>query len=131
MFGLRRQAGKSGEPFKPAGPLDSDETLQNRIRQLTGDEYEIYKWLREFYSEHWIAETLLLGPREAKGKIKGVCRKLGVKSRRALLRVYGHLPRPLKGPVDTKEIDSYIDARTEKEIQRNLTKTQEGGNENG
>lgn len=133
MFKFHKQTGASldGARFTPVTPHDSDETLRGRVDQLTGDEVEIYKWLREFYSERWIAETLMLKWREAKGKIRCVYLKLGVKNKRALMRMYGQLERPRRVPVDTEAIDSYIDARTEKEIQNDLNETGEGGNEDG
>ena len=133
MFRFRKWGGYGNGcmPFVPVSPDDSDDALRGRVEQLTGDEVEIYKWLREFYSERWIAETLLLDMRDAKVKIGCVYHKLGVKNKRDFLRAYGHLERPRKGPVDTGEIDSYIDARTEKEIQSDLAETDKGGNEDG
>ena len=131
LFHKRANVGGGGVPIVPVSPHDSDEELQTRIRQLSGDEYEIYKWLREFYSERWIAETLLLELHEVKKKIRQVYFKLGVKNKRGFMRSYGRLPRPQKGPVDTEAIDSYIDARMKKAIQTDLDETDEGGNEDG
>ncbi len=108
----------------PVSPSDSDEILLSRINQLSGDEYEIYKWLREFYSKRWIAETLMLEINDAKVKIKSVYLKLGVKNKNAFSRVYGRLERPQKGPVDTQEIDSYVDTRTENTVQKSLDEVQ-------
>ncbi len=119
MFTLGQGGGRA---FMPVSPNDSEEALQARAGRLSGDEAEIYKWLREFYSERWIAETLLLKRLEAREKIRQVYFKLGVKNKRALLRAYGRLPHLQKGPVDTGIIDSYVDARTEKAIQTILMK---------
>lgn len=125
MFRFRRWDGRGegGMPFRPVAPGDSDDVLRRRVGQLKGDDYEIYKWMREFYSERWIAETLLLPPRAVREKIRAVYFSLGVRGKKAFLRTYGRLERPQKGPVDTEEIDSYIDARTEKEIRRDLDGT--------
>ena len=133
MFRFRKWAGleDDGAPSAAGSPRDGDDVLQERVGRLEGDEYEIYKWLREFYSERWIAETLLLDMRATKEKIRCVCTKLGVRNKKALLRTYGRLERPQKGPVNTEEIDDYIDTRTEKAIQGNLDTPLEGGNENG
>ncbi|NLW78939.1 MAG: hypothetical protein GXY32_05960 [Ruminococcaceae bacterium] len=134
MFRFGRRPGNAESAgFVPVSPYDSKEALQARIEHLSGDEAEIYKWLREFYSERWIAETLLLEKCEAKEKIRHVYFKLGVKNKRALIRAYGGLPRPQTGPVDTGEIDSYIDARTEKAVRNGLwaDETKKGGNKNG
>ena len=129
----RRPGNVGGIAFVPVSPYDSEEALRARVEHLSGDEAEIYKWLREFYSECWIAETLLLEKREAKEKIRHVYFKLGVKNKRALIRAYGGLPRPQTGPVDTGKIDSYVDARTEKAVRNGLRadETEKGGNEDG
>lgn len=129
----RKCSGKDfdGIPFEPVSPTESEDALQERTEQLVGDEYEIYKWMREFYSDRWIAETLMLDLPETKLKIRKVCRKLGIKRRKELLRVYGRLERPQKRPVNSDEIDNYVDDRAEKEIQHKLKNDIEGGKEDG
>lgn len=113
----------------PLLPNESCAQLQARVDQLAQDEYEIYKWLREYYSVRWIAETLLISRCAAKKKIKRVFTVLGVKNKETLIRTYHRLGRPEKRPVDSQAIDNYVDARTEQEIQRRLNK--EGGKQNG
>jgi DNA-binding CsgD family transcriptional regulator len=120
----------SRNSFRPVSPFDSDDALLNRTKLLIGDEFEIYKWLREFYSERWIAETLLLGRCEARAKIRQVYRKLGVRNKKSLIQAYNRLKRPQKGPVETAEVDRYTDARIEEEIQRGLD-AKEGKSESG
>lgn len=99
----------------------SDEELTERVNSLSDDEAQVYKWLREYYSESWIAETLFIGKSRLKELKKSLCIKLGVSGVRTMLRIYGHLGIPkVKEPVSTKEIDSYVEARTEREIQKQL-----------
>lgn len=107
-------------PFEPASPHDSEEALTARVEGLLGDEYEIYKWMREFYSDRWIAETLLLDLRTTRAKTRSVCRRLGVRGKKALIRIYGCLGRPQSRLVSSDEIDEYVDERTEKEIRNEL-----------
>jgi DNA-binding CsgD family transcriptional regulator len=125
-FGIGQKDGTDNSPFQPVSPLDDDKALLDRTKQLIGDEFEIYKWLREFYTPRWIAETLLIERRATKIKIRAVCHKLGVRNRKSLIRVYNRLPRPRKGPVNTEEIDKYADDRQEAEIQRELEAEQIG-----
>jgi DNA-binding CsgD family transcriptional regulator len=124
-FNQRR--GNSDPSFVPVKPEESEESLRQRVEQLSGDEAQGYKWLREFYSESWIAETLLLERREIKELIRRICYKLGVRNVMALLRVYGRLESPKDVVVHTEEIDSYIDERLEKEVQRKLQNEQVDG----
>ena len=128
-FGKRGELEKGSAPFEPVSPGDSDDALRVRINGLVGDEFEIYKWLREYYSERWIAETLLLGRRAAKQTLRRVYRKLGVKNKKALLEAYGRFQRPRTGQVDTDEIDTYLDARREAEIQKRLKSDSENARE--
>jgi DNA-binding CsgD family transcriptional regulator len=107
-------------PFVQVTPWDSEDALRERVEQLTGDEAEGYKWIRELYSEQWIAETLMLSTRRTKALIGRICRKLGVRDVQTLLRAYKSLERPGKAPADTEEIDDYIEKRTEAEIQEKL-----------
>jgi DNA-binding CsgD family transcriptional regulator len=119
---FKQARGDSDSPFVPVTPEESKKSLQQRVERLWGDEAQGYKWLREFYSERWIAETLLLDKRQIKELIRRICRKLGVRSVKALLRIYGRLERPEDMIVRTEEIDNYIDARSEKEVQEKLQK---------
>jgi DNA-binding CsgD family transcriptional regulator len=120
LFWFKQMRGKDDFPFIPVTLDESKESLQQRVEQLSGDEIQGYKWLREFYSEHWIAETLLLDKRQAKELIRQICRKLGVRNIKALLRIYGQLGRSKDVIVRTEEIDSYVDGRSEKEVQERL-----------
>ena len=108
-FGKRGELEKGSAPFEPVSPMDNDNALLVRVSGLVGDEFEIYKWLREFYSERWIAETLLLDRRTAKQTMRRVYLKLGVKNKKALIQVYSRFERPRKGQLDTDEIDKYAD----------------------
>ena len=90
---------------------------------MSDDEAEAYKWLREYYSERWIAETLFISRAQLKELTKSLCRKLGVPNIRAMRRIYDQLAIPkIREPVSTKAIDSYVEMRTEKEIQTLLKK---------
>jgi DNA-binding CsgD family transcriptional regulator len=115
--------GKDDFPFAPVMPEESKASLRQRVEGLFGDELQGYKWLREFYSEQWIAETLLLDKRQIKELIQRICRKLGVRNVKALLRVYGRLERPKDVLVRTEEIDSYVEKRLEKAIQEEMQKS--------
>jgi DNA-binding CsgD family transcriptional regulator len=99
------------EGFDPVKPNHEIEALRQRVGELTGDEAQVYKWIREFYSEHWIAETLLLDKRQTRELIRRVCMKLGVRNVKALHRVYQRLERPKDTGVRTDEIDRYVDDR--------------------
>jgi DNA-binding CsgD family transcriptional regulator len=116
LFWFKQMRGKDDFPFIPVTLEENKESLQQRVKQLCGDEMQSYKWLREFYSVHWIAETLLLDKRQVRKLIRQICRKLGVRNVKELLRVYGQLERQKDVIVRTEEIDSYIDERLEKEI---------------
>jgi DNA-binding CsgD family transcriptional regulator len=99
------------EEFVPVTPDYEIEALRQRVNELTGDEAQVYKWIREFYSERWIAETLLLGRRQARELIRRVCIKLGVRNVKELHRIYNRLERPKDAEVRTDEIDRYVDDR--------------------
>ena len=113
--------GQRTELTDSVSPSCSRAELQARVESLSDDETQVYQWLRQYYTERWIAETLLVSRLQLKSLIKNLCRKLGVSGVRSLLRVYGWLP--VAGhpeTVDTAAIDGYVEARTEKEIRRQL-----------
>jgi DNA-binding CsgD family transcriptional regulator len=103
------------DAFDPVKPDHEIESLKQRANGLIGDEAQAYKWLRAFYSETWIAETLLLDKRQTKELIRQVCIKLGVRNVKALHRIYGRLERPTDTEVKTDEIDRYVDDRPGRE----------------
>lgn len=114
--------GPKSEPIDPVSLKSSTEELRERVDSLTDDEALIYKWLREYYSERWIAETLFISRARQRELTKSLCRKLGVSNTRAMRRIYGQLDIPKREPVSTGEIDGYVEKRTEKEIQTLLKK---------
>ena len=66
------------ETINPVSLKSSNEELRERVDSLTEDEAHVYKWLREYYSERWIAETLLISRARQRELTKSLCRKLGV-----------------------------------------------------
>jgi DNA-binding CsgD family transcriptional regulator len=126
LFKKQSKTQSNNNTFLPVSLFDEIEVLQKRVEQLEGDEFEIYKWLREFYSERWIKETLLLNRCTVKAKLKTVYAKLGVTNKKTLIKVYMRLQRPHTGMVNTTEIDRYTDARTEKEVQNKLKNKRDG-----
>ena len=119
MFGLFM---RKSETVNPVSLKSSNAELRERVDSLTEDEAQVYKWLRECYSERWIAETLLISRARQKELTKSLCRKLGVPNIRVMRRIYDCLDIPKRGPVNTEEIDGYVEKRTEKEIQTLLKK---------
>lgn len=120
MFGLFCP---KSEIQNPVSLKSSCEELQARVDNLTDDEAQIYKWLREYFSERWIAETLFISRAQFKELSKSLCRKLGVSNISSMRRIYNQLDIPKKRePISTGEIDSYVEMRTEKEIQTLLKK---------
>ena len=111
------------ETVNPVSLKSSNEELRERVDSLTEDEAHVYKWLREYYSERWIAETLLINRAQFKELAKSLCRKLGVSNIKAMLRIYNRLDIPkLDEPINTGTIDGYVEKRTEKEIRKILEK---------
>ncbi|MDR1927466.1 MAG: hypothetical protein LBQ33_02360 [Oscillospiraceae bacterium] len=116
-------------PYEPISFSTDKGILHKRVARLSGDEAQVYKWLREQYSERWIAETLLLDKRRTREVIWRVCRKLGVPNVKAMLRIYNRLKIPGTGVVRTEEIDAYVDARIDKEIKEELRRSEENARE--
>jgi DNA-binding CsgD family transcriptional regulator len=116
-------------PYEPISHSENKGILKKRVERLSGDEAQVYKWLREQYSERWITETLLLDKRRTREIIWRVCRKLGVPNVKAMLRMYNRLKIPGTGVVRTEKIDAYVDARIDKEIEAELRKPEENAQE--
>lgn len=127
MFGFKCSNSIDSVPYEPVSLSAEEEELKKRINSLSDEERHIYKWLKEYYSERWIAETLFMTRAQLRERIRVLCRKLGVPNVRAMLRIYGQLDPPSERNrmVCTEEIDAYVDARTEREIQRELRKMKE------
>ncbi|GHT85891.1 hypothetical protein FACS18947_5200 [Bacteroidia bacterium] len=77
----------------PVTPHISACEQNGNIRTLTGDELEIYNWLKEGYSIRWTAETLMRSKVELQMAAKLIYQKLGVANQRELIRYYGDLDR--------------------------------------
>ncbi len=125
MFDLKTLRTAPGRSYRPVSSSDSKEELQRRVDELSGDEYYIYRWLRESYSPRWIAESLLISRGRYKQLFASLCRKLGVTGTWQLLNIYGRLERKRESIVSTEEIDAYVEQRTEEEIRYTLQNEQE------
>jgi len=127
MFGFRRDEPADMPPYVPVSLCEGTDELQKRVNILTDDEIHVYRWLREYYTERWIEETLFITRAQLKDRIRMLCRKLGVPNVRVMLRIYGRLEPPSgrNAVVSTEEIDAYVEARSEREIQNELHKMRE------
>lgn len=123
MLGIKRFRTAYKASYVPARVTDDAGTLQCRVEQLTDDERQVYKWLRECFSKRWIAETLLITKPQLQKLIDSMCYRLGVHSVREMLRVYNCVPIPTTRLVKSEDIDAYVEKRTEAEIQELLRKT--------
>ena len=79
--------------FVPVTEATSDDEKRERVRALTPEEFEVYKWLREGYTLKWTAETLYKDLDEIRTHAKCVYHKLGVKNQRSLINPYGVLDK--------------------------------------
>lgn len=127
MFGFKSSKSIDPVSYEPVSISEDLDELRRRISTLSDEEQHVFKWLKEYYSERWIAETLFITRAQLRERIGALCCKLGVPSIRAMLRIYGHLePLPDRNRiVCTEDIDAYVDERSEREIQNELREMKE------
>ena len=121
MFVFKRMRSVSDASFSPVSRDTPDEELRKRIDALSEDEFQVCKWIVEYYSERWIAETLLVSKARLREIMRELCVKLGVANLKEMRRIYGGVGAFAKSVVITDEIDAYVEARTEKEIREKLS----------
>ena len=116
-FFRRRTKGQNS--FEEVSPFISSDMLEKNVDSLKGDEKMIFDWMLLYYSDAWIAESLMLSRRQMKELTNTIFNKLKVKSKTNLLRVYGYLSKKEDVP-NASEIDRYVDERIETEIRKQL-----------
>ncbi len=118
VFGLQlfRTQVKSQPAFSEVSLHESKESLRERIKALENDEYSVFKWMMQYFSDAWIAETLMLTRKRLKETQQTVFFKLGVRNRESMFRIYDGVKPETNALPNTKEIDAYIEKRTENEI---------------
>ena len=95
---------RDSPPFMPLPANPTNRSLRERVCSLSTDELEVYKWLREGYSLEWTAETVLRSIAECKRIARAVCRKLGVRNQREVVRAYGLLDKYCREPIVPRDI---------------------------
>ena len=110
---------KGQNSFEEVSPFTANDILEKNVESLDGDEKLIFNWMLLYYSDAWIAESLMLSRRQMKELTNTIFNKLKVKSKTNLLRVYGYLSKKEDVP-NASEIDRYVDARIETEIRKQL-----------
>lgn len=114
-----RRSTKGQNSFEEVSPFISRDVLEKNVDSLKGDEKMIFDWMLLYYSDAWIAESLMLSRRQMKELSNTIFYKLKVKSKTNLLRVYGYLSKKEDVP-NASEIDRYVDERIETEIRKQL-----------
>lgn len=102
--------------FSPVSPYEDSSILKRRVDDLGEEEKAVFDWMLRFFSDRWIAETLMIGRRRLKEVKRVIFFKLGVENERNLQRTYGFLAPPGNLMPDVGKIDAYVENRTEKEI---------------
>lgn len=115
-----RQKIKTKLTFYEISPYESKKELKKRVDSLSEDERAIFEWILLYFSDAWIAETLMLNRKRLKEAEKVLFFKLGIRSKRNMMRVYGFMSPKQNEMPDAEEIDGFIEKRTEKEIQELL-----------
>lgn len=110
---------KGQNSFEEVSPFTANDILEKNVESLDGDEKLIFNWMLLYYSDAWIAESLMLSRRQMKELTNTIFNKLKVKSKTNLLRVYGYLSKKEDVP-NAFEIDRYVDERIETEIMKQL-----------
>lgn len=110
---------KGQNSFEEVSPFTANDILEKNVESLDGDEKLIFIWMLLYYSDAWIAESLMLSRRQMKELTNTIFNKLKVKSKTNLLRVYGYLSKKEDVP-NAFEIDRYVDERIETEIMKQL-----------
>ena len=105
--------------FEEVSPFTANDILEKNVESLDDDEKLIFNWMLLYYSDAWIAESLMLSRRQMKELTNTIFNKLKVKSKTNLLRVYGYLSKKEDVP-NAFEIDRYVDERIETEIMKQL-----------
>ena len=114
-----RRSIKGQNSFEEVSPFTANDILEKNVESLDGDEKMIFDWMLLYYSDAWIAESLMLSRRQMKEFTNTILNKLKVRSKTSLLRVYGYLSKKEDVP-NASEIDRYVDARIETEIRKQL-----------
>lgn len=102
--------------FSQVSPYEDSSKLRRRVDDLEEEEKAVFEWMLRFFSDRWIAETLMIGKRRLKEVKRVIFFKLGVEDERNMQRAYGFLAPPGNLMPDVGMIDSYVENRTEKEI---------------
>lgn len=102
--------------FSPVSPYEDSSKLRRRVDDLEEEEKAVFEWMLRFFSDRWIAETLMIGKRRLKEVKRVIFFKLGVENERNMQRAYGFLAPSGNLMPDVGMIDSYVENRTEKEI---------------
>lgn len=102
--------------FSPVSPYEDSSRLRRRVDDLDEEEKTVFQWMLRFFSDRWIAETLMIGRKRLKEVKRVIFFKLGVENERTMQRTYGFLATPGNMMPDVGMIDSYVENRTEKEI---------------
>lgn len=110
---------KGQNSFEEVSPFTANDILEKNVESLDGDEKLIFNWMLLYYSDAWIAESLMLSRRQMKEFTNTILNKLKVRSKTSLLRVYGYLSKKEDVP-NASEIDRYVDERIETEIRKQL-----------
>lgn len=114
-----RRSTKGQNSFEEVSPFTANDILEKNVESLDGDEKLIFNWMLLYYSDAWIAESLMLSRRQMKEFTNTILNKLKVRSKTSLLRVYGYLSKKEDVP-NASEIDRYVDERIETEIRKQL-----------
>lgn len=114
-----RRSTKGQNSFEEVSPFTANDILEKNVESLDGDEELIFNWMLLYYSDAWIAESLMISRRQMKEFTNTILNKLKVRSKTSLLRVYGYLSKKEEVP-NASEIDRYVDERIETEIRKQL-----------
>ena len=77
---------KGQNTFEEVSPFTANDILEKNVESLDGDEKLIFNWMLLYYSDAWIAESLMLSRRQMKELTNTIFNKLKVKSKTNLLR---------------------------------------------